>query len=86
MIRYILRLPSFLGGTSSVLDLGANGALYRQFQTRTYSDIRATESDWQNVGGDLRAATEFLMKEAVELRRDMEQFKREQHARGKRKE
>jgi hypothetical protein len=59
-----LRLPTFLDGMGSILDL--SGAVHFQGQTDvSRSDADALRGDWEAVGNDLRAA-------ALKLRSDEE--------------
>ena len=48
--------PSFLGGLSSVLDLGSTLTQYNTSSTPAKADANAIRADWEAVGNDLRTA------------------------------
>ncbi|MFH1489676.1 MAG: hypothetical protein ABII06_12310 [Pseudomonadota bacterium] len=54
--------PSFLGGLSSVLDLGSTLTQYNTAATPAKADANAIKSDWEAVGNDLRVAMDQYQK------------------------
>ncbi len=50
--------PSFIGGMSRVLDLGATLTEYNRSKTENEADLKAIASDWRAVGVDIEHAIE----------------------------
>lgn len=48
--------PSFIGGFSSVLDIGATLQVYNDSKTEIEADIKALATDWVVVGNDLKSS------------------------------
>ncbi len=61
--RLFKREPSFAGGVSSVLDLGATLQQYNNSATGNEADCDALKSDWQAVGNDLNNSIKMYEQE-----------------------
>jgi hypothetical protein len=56
--------PSFWGGMSQCLDIGATQAIYNDSESELEADMNAIFSDWAAVGIDMQRAIEsFAAKE-----------------------
>ena len=55
--------PSFWEGLARLIDIGGTLNDYNMFESDEQADTRALLSDWEAVGGDLRAAMEQFEKE-----------------------
>lgn len=65
MGRYLLfARPSFLSGVSTVLDLYQVSWEYNTCLTEDQADFFALQSDWEAVGGDIKAAMGKFIAEA----------------------
>jgi hypothetical protein len=60
---FLFAIPSFFGGMSSVLDLGATLVLYNEAPTTRIADEWAIRSDWIVSGEDIRSAMKLWEQE-----------------------
>ena len=60
----LFAVPSFFRGFARALDLGATFDVYNESANGAIADLRAIQSDWQQVGLDLYAAMEQYEYEA----------------------
>ena len=56
--------PSFIEGSSRVLDILGNQDIYNEDQTPEEADAKALFSDWASVGDHLILASEEFVKNA----------------------
>ncbi len=55
--------PSFVGGLSSVVDIGATLQAYNGSASEAEADLKALRNDWRAVGDDLRASIQGYEQE-----------------------
>ncbi len=60
---YLFARPSFIGGMSSVLDLGATLQVYNNSPSTNIADARAIMSDWVMTGNDIHSAISLFTEE-----------------------
>lgn len=60
---FLFATPSFIGGLSSVLDMGATLVVYNEAPTMELADKWAMSSDWIISGEDIRSAMDLLNQE-----------------------
>jgi hypothetical protein len=60
---FLFATPSFIGGMSSVLDLGATLVVYNEAPSRDIADKWAIRSDWVVSGEDIRSAMKVWEQE-----------------------
>jgi hypothetical protein len=58
MSDYLFAQPSFLSGVGRLADLGGVFDDYNTSETVEQAETRAMRADWQDVGSDIRAATD----------------------------
>lgn len=63
---FLFAEPSFIGGLSSVLDIGNTLTVYNDSKSPSEADMRAIRSDWVVVGEDLRHAMEQWENERID--------------------
>lgn len=67
---FLFALPSFIRGMGKCLDLGATGSkIYNSSTSESLADYKATMSDWNVVGKDMRKALKEYEKEFKESSR-----------------
>lgn len=60
---FLFATPSFIGGMSSVLDLGATLVVYNDAPNEKLADNWAMNSDWMVSGEDIRSAMRLWEQE-----------------------
>jgi len=66
--RLFRKMPSFLGGLASLIDLSPNKSRYNYDISADKADMNSLRADWFAIGNDLRKAIEKYEREQQSVR------------------